>query len=208
MKQFIGGGVNTEYVDLGLPSRLKWAKCNIGAKTETDYGYYFQWGDIKNKSNAECSWATYKHCNDTGGTLTKYNDYSDSSFGTVDNKTTLETVDDAAAQIMGGDWRMPTWSECQELINNTTNIWVANYNDTGVNGRKFTGPNGNSIFIPASGFRDGLMVYDREYYGYIWSSSLYRLPSTAYKLYFKSKNICAESESPRRLGLPVRGVFK
>ena len=198
-----------EFIDLGLPSGLKWAKCNVGAKTETDYGYYFQWGDIVDKSKADCNDATYKYSDGTADKLTKYN--TSTSYGeNPDGKRTLDPEDDAAAQIMGGDWRMPTWSECQELINNTTNVWVTNYNDTGVNGRKFTSKTDESkyIFIPASGARDGLMVYDREYYGYIWSSSLYRMPSNAYKLYIKSSGSFAESDLSRRFGLPVRGVFK
>ena len=87
-----------EYVDLGLPSGLKWAKCNVGAKTETGYGYCFQWGDIEDKSKSDCSWRTYEHCNGTYNTLTKY--CTNSSYGTVDNITTLESVDDAATQIM------------------------------------------------------------------------------------------------------------
>ena len=53
-----------EYVDLGLPSGLKWATMNVGATHGTDYGYYFQWGDVEDKSNSDCSWKTYKHCSD------------------------------------------------------------------------------------------------------------------------------------------------
>ena len=64
-------GINTEYVDLGLPSELKWAKCNVGAKKETDYGYYFQWGDIVDKSNSDCSWENYKYCNGSHDTFNK-----------------------------------------------------------------------------------------------------------------------------------------
>src|SRR5574344_977173 len=137
-----------QYVDLGLPSGLKWAKCNIGATSEADYGSYFQWGDIEDKSNSDCSWESYKYCNDSNTTLTKY--CTDSSYGTVDNKTTLDTEDDAATQIMGGDWRMPTMDDFIELLDNTTNEWTQ---VNGVDGYKFTGSNGNSIFIPASGRR-------------------------------------------------------
>ena len=110
-----------EYVDLGLPSGLKWAKCNVGATSETDYGSYFQWGDIEDKSNSDYNWATYKYCNGSYNTMTKY--CTNSSDGTVDNKTTLETEDDTATQIMGGDWRMPTASEYQTLYNETLWVW-------------------------------------------------------------------------------------
>ena len=134
-----------EYVDLGLPSGLKWAKCNVGAEKETDYGFYFQWGDIVNKSNADCSWASYKHCKGFYDNLTKYNTSTD--YGeNPDKKTTLDPVDDAARAHMGGDWRMPTLTEIQELLDNTDNEWIKDYNGTGVNGRKFTSKtNGNSI---------------------------------------------------------------
>ena len=110
-----------EYVDLGLPSGLKWAKCNVGATSEADYGSYFQWGDIEDKSNSDCSWESYKYCKGTYKTLTKY--CTNSSYGTVDNKTTLDPEDDAATQIMGGDWRMPTSTEYQTLYNETLWVW-------------------------------------------------------------------------------------
>ena len=110
-----------EYVDLGLPSGLKWAKCNVGATSEADYGSYFQWGDIEDKSNSDYSWESYKYCNGSSTTMTKY--CTDSPFGTVDKKTTLEPEDDTATQIMGGDWRMPTQTEYQELYNETLWVW-------------------------------------------------------------------------------------
>ena len=110
-----------EYVDLGLPSGLKWAKCNVGATSETDYGSYFQWGDIEDKSNSDYNWAHYKYCNGSDTTMTKY--CTDSSYGTVDDKTTLDPEDDAASQIMGGNWRMPTASEYQTLYNETLWVW-------------------------------------------------------------------------------------
>ena len=142
------------YVDFGLPSGTLWAKCNIGAEKETDYGFYFQWGDIKNKSNAECSLATYKHCNGSLNSMNKY--CTNSGYGTVDNKTTLESADDAATQIMGDEWRMPTKADFQELINKTDHKWVENFNESGVNGIKFISKTDTNkyIFIPAAGFID------------------------------------------------------
>ena len=194
-----------EYVDLGLPSGLKWAKCNVGAETETDYGYYFQWGDIVDKSNAVCDWSTYKYCNGSDTIMTKY--CTDSSYGTVDNKTTLEPEDDAATQIMGDDWRMPTTDEFQELSNNTTNEWVTNYDGSGVNGYKFTSSNGNSIFIPASGYRLGSSFRGQGRGGDIWSSSLNTvLPGGALELGFSSGTIYM-GDSARYYGLVVRGVM-
>ena len=156
------------------------------------------------KSNADCSWATYTHCNGSNTTLTKYN--TDSSYGAVDNKITLDPEDDAATQIMGGNWRMPTKDEFKELIDNTTNEWTQL---NGVNGRKFTGSNGNSIFIPASGFDDGTGIDGKGLYGYYWSSSLH--PSESYEglcLNFSSGHVGLGDFYYRSDGLSVRGVFK
>ena len=196
-----------EYVDLGLPSGLKWAKCNVGATSEADYGSYFQWGDIEDKSNSDYSWESYKYCNGTYKTLTKY--CTNSSYGTVDNKTTLETVDDAATQIMGGDWRMPTATEFQELYDNTTNEWVEDYNGSGVNGIKFTSKtNGKSIFFTASGHASGTGVYDRGSYGYYWSSSLHPSSSNlGLDLRFNSGYINPQNYLNRYCGFCVRSVL-
>ena len=197
-----------EYVDLGLPSGLKWAKCNVGAEKETDYGYYFQWGDIEDKSNSDYSWESYKYCNGTYKTLTKY--CTNSSYGIVDNKTTLDPEDDAAIQIMGGDWRMPTAAEFQELYDNTTNKWVEDYNGSGVNGMKFTSKtNGKSIFFPASGYASGTGVYDRGSYGYYWSSSLYPSSSNlGLDLRFNSGGIYPQNYLNRYCGFCVRSVLR
>ena len=122
--------INTEYVDLGLKSGTLWAKCNIGATSETDYGIYFQWGEtsgvsgslVGKYSDENYTWASYTHCNGTENTLTKYN--TSTSYGeNPDNITTLESVDDAATQIMGGNWRMPTPTECQTLYDETLWVW-------------------------------------------------------------------------------------
>ena len=196
-----------EYVDLGLPSGLKWTKCNVGATSETDYGYYFQWGDIEDKSNSDCSWKTYEYYNGSSDTLTKYN--NSTSFGeTLDNKTTLDLEDDAARVHMGGDWRMPTRDEFRELFDYTNNEWISNYNGSGVNGRKFTSKtNGSSIFIPASGYRLGSSFRGQGSGGDVWSSSLNAtLPGGALELGFGSGSIYM-GDSGRYYGLAVRGVM-
>ena len=197
-----------QFIDLGLPSGLKWAKCNVGATSETDYGYYFQWGSTT--PNIECNWKSYKHCkafNLRRYTLTKY--CTDSLYGTVDNKTTLDPEDDAATQIMGGKWRMPTKDEIQELLDNTDSEWVEDYKGSGVNGRKFTSKtNGNSIFIPAAGLCTDNSVDSIDVYGYVWSSSLDTSRSDyVWYLYFNSKN-CYVSNYCRYGGRTVRGVRK
>lgn len=196
-----------EYVDLGLPSGVKWAKCNVGAKKETDYGYYFQWGDIVDKSNADCSWATYKHCKDFYDNLTKYN--TSTNYGeNPDNKTTLDVEDDTARANMGGGWRMPTRDEIQELLDNTDKEWIKGYNGTGVNGRKFTSKtNGNSIFIPAAGLRSGSLSFYQGHFCDVWSSSVNILdPFNAWDLDFGSGGSLVAYMS-RGYGLSVRGVL-
>ena len=196
------------YVDLGLPSGLKWAKCNVGAKKETDYGYYFMWGDIQDKSDSDCSWESYKYCNGSYDTLAKYNTFP--LFGEKpDDKTKLDSEDDAAKAHMGGDWRMPTQTEIQELLENTENEWVEDFNGSGVNGRKFSSKTDESkyIFIPAAGNCYGGSVYNVGYSGSVWSSSLYASDSLhAWYLYFHSDN-CFIDDDSRCVGLSIRPVI-
>ena len=194
-----------EYVDLGLPSGLKWAKCNIGAETETDYGDYFMWGSTTPNTDEEYSWASYKYCNGSYDTLTKY--CRKKNYGAVDNKLALEAKDDAATQFMGDGWRMPTMDEIYEMSVNTDSKWVTNYNGSGVNGYQFTASNGNSIFIPAAGTcRDG-SVYHVGNYGNVWSSSLLTSnPNGAWYLVFNSGD-CYIYCSRRCIGRSVRGVM-
>ena len=198
------------YVDLGLPSGLKWAKCNVGAEKETDYGYYFQWGDIEDKSNADCSWESYKYCNGSFDTLTKYcvDNNECGPFGTVDNKITLDLEDDVVRTNMGGDWRMPTQTEIQELLENTENEWVEDFNGSGVNGRKFMSKkNSNSIFIPASGYCGYGSMDAVDNGGGVWSSSLFDDPSCTWYLNFYSGD-CYMSDNAHYYGHTVRGVRK
>ncbi|MBQ7945389.1 MAG: InlB B-repeat-containing protein [Bacteroidales bacterium] len=189
-----------DYVDLGLPSGLKWATCNVGATSPEGYGDYFAWGETSPKDNYD--WSTYEYCNGSETTLTKYNTKSD--YGTVDNKTTLDLSDDAARANWGGKWRMPTTTEQRELINNCTWTWTT---QNGVNGYKGTSKtNGNSLFLPAAGFREGTSVYNVGSLGYYWSSSLYEgYPYPAYNLYFYSGYVDWSYYS-RDYGRAVRAV--
>lgn len=161
-----GGGANPLYageaVDLGLS--VKWANMNVGASTPEDYGHYFAWGETKRKATYD--WSTYKWCNGSSTTLTKY--CNSSSYGTVDNKTTLELSDDAARANWGGNWRMPTIDELSELNTKCTWTWTT---QNGVNGYLVTGPNGNSIFLPTAGYRYGGNLYASDS-GYYWSSTV------------------------------------
>ena len=195
-----------EYVDLGLPSGLKWGKCNVGAEKETDYGYYFQWGDIEDKTNSDCRWESYNHCNGSHNKLTKYcvdNKYG--SFGTVDNKTTLDLKDDAATQIMGGDWRMPTKDELKELVDNTDKAWTQ---VNGVNGCTFTSKKDTSkhIFIPAAGYCSYGSMGNVGSRAYVLSSSLDTSdPRNAWSLMVRSGNYNRFANN-RSEGKSVRGV--
>ena len=169
---------NYEYVDLGLPSGLKWAAHNVGATKPEEYGGYYAWGETEEKE--DYSWGTYKWCNGSYDTLTKY--CTNSGYGTVDNKTVLDPEDDVAHVKWGGDWRMPTDAEQDELRNSCSWEWTAL---NGVNGYKVTGPNGNSIFLPAAGYRFSSDVDNRGHDGNYWSSSLYSYRSYyACYLYF------------------------
>ena len=154
-----------EAIDLGLPSGIKWASCNVGATAPEEYGGYYAWGETEEKSSYD--WSTYKYCNGSETSMTKY--CTDSSYGTVDNKTTLEPDDDVAHVKWGGSWRMPTNAEYGELRNNCIWQWTTL---NGVTGYRVTGPNGNSIFLPAAGCRNGTGVSSQGSGGGYWSSSL------------------------------------
>ena len=186
-----------EYVDLGLS--VKWATMNVGANAPEGYGDYFAWGETKPKDYYD--WSTYKWCEGSARTMTKY--CTKSYFGTVDNKTVLEMSDDAARANWGGTWRMPTIDEIKELLDNCHWEWTTR-ND--VNGFKVTGPNGASVFLPAAGYRwhDSL---DNSGYGLYWSSSLYpSLDDDAYYLSFDSGGAYWNSNYYRYGGHSVRAV--
>ena len=190
-----------EYVDLGLS--VKWATCNVGANKPEEYGDYFAWGETQPKSNYD--WSTYKYCNGSHRTLTKY--CTDSYYGTVDNKTQLELSDDAARANWGGSWRMPTDAEFTELREQCT--WTRT-TQNGVYGYKVTskksGYTNKSIFLPAAGYRDDSSLLDAGSYGNYWSSSLHTDdPYRAYGSYFNSSNV-GWCRNGRSLGQSVRPV--
>lgn len=197
-----------EYVDLGLPSGLKWATMNVGATTPEDYGQYFAWGETTGygqdtNDGRSFNWASYKWCNGSDDTMTKYCTLSD--YGTVDDKTTLDPEDDAAHVNWGGDWRMPTKAEQVELRNTNNCSWTWTTKN-GVNGYEVTSKkNGNSIFLPASGYR-GSSLGSVGSGGYYWSSSLSTNRSYyAYYLGFYSSNVISNATT-RYSGHAVRAV--
>lgn len=188
-----------DYVDLGLPSGIKWATMNIGATSREDYGDNFAWGETsgyksgkKNFSLDTYKWYMSTTSKDADGFditikgYTKYVNKSDASKhgydGFYDDKTVLELEDDAAHVNWGGSWRMPTMAELDELRTKCTWSWTSL---NGKNGYKVTGPNGNYIFLPAAGNRDSSGLYFAGSYGYFWSSSLHKnYSNNAYYLYF------------------------
>ena len=198
-----GQGVSNghAYVDLGLS--VLWATCNVGADSPEEYGDYFAWGELEPKTTYD--WTTYKWCNGSSITLTKY--CTDSKTGIVDYKVVLDKEDDAAAVNMGGSWRMPTKAEQDELRTECTWTWTRNYNGTGVAGSIVTSKiNGNSIFLPAAGHRYNSDLYNAGSFGLYWSSSLNTSNSDrAYYLNFGSDGV-DRSYSTRYDGRSVRGV--
>ncbi|MBP5528040.1 MAG: hypothetical protein J6X79_06295 [Bacteroidales bacterium] len=153
-----------EWVDLGLPSGLKWASQNVGANRPEDYGNYYAWGETTTKS-------TYTDANYRFGSYGAYTKYCYSGWGLngfFDNKTTLDPADDAATANMGDGARTPTYAEWQELISHTTSTWTTR---NGVKGRLFTAQNGKSIFLPAAGYKRDALAADGQG-GWYSSSSL------------------------------------
>ena len=199
-----------QYVDLGLPSGIKWATCNVGATKPEEYGNYYAWGETEPKTTYD--WNTYKWGTATYDeeyewwdleTQTKY--CTNSDYGTVDNKTVLDLEDDAARANWGGAWRMPTDAEWTELRENCTWTWTTK---NGVNGYEVKSKtNGNSIFLPAAGYRLGDDLFYAGKFGYYWSSSLNTdHPNGAWDVGFYSDDV-GRNDGSRYFGLSVRPVL-
>ena len=181
------GGNRIQYVDLGLPSGLLWADRNLGASSPEDFGDGYAWGEVQTKTTF--TWDNYKY--GTANTLTKYcNDSNKGLNGYTDALTELEDTDDAIQVNSTG--YMPNSEQVQELIENTTQEWTTL---NGVPGVKFTGQNGNSIFIPAT-------INDES--GFIWSTSLNESDADqAYGLSFIEDQVTLDLED-RYTGQSVR----
>lgn len=196
-----------DYVDLGLPSGTKWATCNVGADSPTDYGDYYAWGELTTKETY--SWSSYIYCNGYQNRLTKYcnnSNYGDNGF--VDTLITLQVLDDVAADNWGSGWRMPTNDDFNELLSNCTYM-VSIQN--GVKGMLFIGPNGKSIFLPPAGYRDNNLLFNLKRNALYWSSSLCEnVTYCAFYLRFctdlTSSNIPEISAFSRESGFSVRPV--
>lgn len=189
-----------EYVDLGLS--VKWATFNVGASKPEDYGDYFAWGETEPKE--EYSWATYKWCDGTQNTMTKY--CSDSLYDNADYKTTLDPEDDAAIVRLGGNWRMPAIEEWRELKQKCT--WER-ITINGITGYQVTGKNGNSIFLPRAGLRIMKKPHAADSVGYYASSS--HISKYKKENYFNFMRMCdsiiTTSSGLRYYGYPIRPVY-
>lgn len=147
-------------VDLGLPSGVKWASCNVGATKPEEYGGYYAWGELESKNDYTSTTAVnyQKNIGD---------DISATSY-------------DIARVKWGAPWRMPTKAEQEELCRECS--WEKS-SLNGVNGYVVTGPNGNTIFLPAAGYKYGTEIYYEGVNGYYWSSVVYCILNS-YFLYY------------------------
>ena len=220
-----------EWIDLGLPSGLKWAAMNIGASSPEEYGNYYAWGETQPQSDFAYDVSSYKLCNGTEQSMTKY--CVNAVYGTVDNKSTLEAEDDAASVNWGGAWRMPTKEEFQELVDNCYWVWTNSYNGTSTSGyivykakslsdkgqvvTSYKTPSSNyslsdtHIFLPAAGYYFDSSSYKMGLQGFYWSSSLHYTnhlacllelePNSNYRIVYVTAYL-------RSLGKSVRAVCK
>ena len=200
-----------KFIDLGLPGGLLWAVTNIGADSETDKGNYYSWGEVtaynettdwgSKATKTNYTWGNYKFGN-SSNTFTKYN--------STDGKTTLEAEDDAATRNWGNGCRIPTKAEIEQLASsdNCTKAWtivnsVSGYKVTG----KKQGYTGNSIFLPASGYRYKTTLDTPGYRGYYWSSTFGTNSNiSAWYIYFHSNDFTTKYVNDRYYGMSVRPV--
>ena len=201
-----GSDDNHEFIDLDLPSGTLWATCNLGASSPEDYGCYYAWGETTIKKTY--TWTSYKYSKGTSldnPRLTRYcgnSNYGNNGYS--DALNTLLPEDDAATINWGKNWCMPTEEQWQELLNNTS---IKETVQNGAHGRLFTATNGNTLFLPAAGYRwNNDVLSDVGNKGYYWSSSLCTdSPSEAYLFSFYS-NHNGVSETFRIWGRTVRPV--
>ena len=218
-KDLIFGVSVPEAVDLGLS--VKWASFNLGASLPYEFGDYYAWGETEPyyedgyaqsespvwKAGKESGyfWSSYQWCDGESTSLTKY--CSIAEFGKndfTDDLTVLEAKDDAAAVTLRDKWRMPLDQELDELIEDCTWTWVSL---AGVSGYLVTGPNGNSIFLPAAGYRYQAGFLGAGTRGYYATASLNPAgPSYAVDGYFLSESYI-KNNVYRSYGVSIRPVY-
>lgn len=171
-------------VNLGLPSGTLWATCNVGASSPEDYGYYYAWGETEPKKS-------YTQINYT---------YSATA--------NLPLINDAAYTNWGNNWKMPTKDQEEELRDKCSWQWSK---QNGIVGYKVTGPNGNSIFLPAAGYYNNSSVSDTGKSIYCWSCTYSGYNSTnkyneAYAITYETANKCKIGNYNAFIGRSVRAV--
>lgn len=193
-----------KYVDLGLPSGTLWATCNIGASKPEDYGNYYAWGETSTKSTYD--WNSYKYANGNYDKLTKYcykSNFGNNGF--TDDLTELQKGDDPAIAQWGSGWRTPTKAQWDELLANTTNLWMTK---NGVEGCLFTSKkNGQTLFLPAVGHREESEIVRAGFYGIYLSGSIdIDIPCRVYGFFFNSERCYMDGSMSRNDGYCVRPV--
>lgn len=187
------GGRDYEHVNLGLPSGTLWATCNVEATSPEQAGLYFAWGETVGYTAEQVK---------SGERSFDYDLYKK-----IKNSGNLTLEQDAAHIHMGGNWKMPTYDDWQELFDYCDDAWTNDYNGTGVAGRIFTSKvNGNSIFFPAVGYCIYSSVNDVGSEGEYWSASWATLLN-AWFVSFHSGGV-GVNHYYKWCGQPVRGVRK
>ena len=178
-------------IDLGLPSGTKWACCNINALNPEGNGDYYAWGETYSKANYD--WSTYIHCDGTEETCHNI------------GENIAGTAYDVAHMTWGGQWKMPTVEQAQELFNYCDNEWIE---EKGIKGYKFTGQNGAGIFLPASGSRHNSDVINVGNQGLYWLGIVYDENSKARTIVFDKYTFSCEEvlSSSRMYGCNIRPV--
>ena len=159
-------------VDLGLPSGILWASCNIGASSPSEIGDYFAWGEKESKD--AYGWETYRLCRGSYDSIFKYTK--------TDGKSVLESQDDVAKSVLGGEWRIPTKEDMEELVEECEWKWTR---ENGLLGWKVIGPNNNFIFLPASGAASSYRIAGVNELGRYWTATRDDSDYSAYNLRFK-----------------------
>lgn len=162
----------TDRVDLGLPSGILWATCNIGASSPSEIGDYFAWGEKESKD--AYGWETYELCRGSYNSIFKYTEN--------DGKSILEPQDDVAKSKLGGEWRIPSKEDMEELVEECEWKWLS---QNGQLGWKVIGPNNNYIFLPASGAASSYRISGVNELGRYWTATRDKSNYSAYNLRFK-----------------------
>lgn len=185
-------GRHPHLIDLGLPSGTKWACCNVGASSPEVDGDYYAWGETAAKS--VYTWSTYQHCD---GSSYNCHNLGESISG---------TQYDVARVKWGGEWQMPTLDQTKELLDKCKSEWTT---QNGVAGRRFMGPNGGSIFMPAAGYRSGSILSSHGSWGDYWSGTQSGGSGHYVSgLDFSSSSVEWYEDGSRRYGFSVRPVAR